>query len=415
MTSAIDAENFELYAEEAAFLWQLRDAAVRDPTHDLWSLCALDERIEAHLDGLRLAGDAGWAICEAALDEGKGGETFVATVLAVGNLRRIARVLDAGGADPVRMRGIISALGWVPLTEATPILRGLLFPRCSPVLHAIGIAASTAHRADVGAALENALYSSNPDLKARALRAVGDLGRDDLLSVVRSALDDNDDGCRFSAAWSAARFGDEEATRRLLVIAEGTGPHATAAVDMAMRRLDPAMAARWLRDRTIPDARARVMVAGAAALGDPAAVEWLFPLMETPALARIAAAALARITGLSLAAEKLKGRSPEGFQVGPSDDPEDDDVAMDPDGGLPWPNVEALQAWWRRAQGRYPAGTRMIEGKPMSEDALVHVLRAGHQQARGAAAIELALRRQGEAIFEVRAAGERQRRELGVG
>ncbi|MCR1764356.1 hypothetical protein NAG16_14970, partial [Pseudomonas aeruginosa] len=40
------------HAEEAAFLALLRDYAVRAPHYDLEELAELDQRIEAHLDGL---------------------------------------------------------------------------------------------------------------------------------------------------------------------------------------------------------------------------------------------------------------------------------------------------------------------------------------------------------------------------
>jgi hypothetical protein len=44
--------------------------------------------------------------------------------------------------------------------------------------------------------------------------------------------------------------------------------------------------------------------------------------MATPEVARAAGAALSMITGVDLAAEKLKTRPPEGFHAGPSDDPD---------------------------------------------------------------------------------------------
>jgi hypothetical protein len=50
----------EQHAEEAAFLWLLRDAAVRAPHYSLKNLADLDNRVEAHLDGLRIAGLEGW-------------------------------------------------------------------------------------------------------------------------------------------------------------------------------------------------------------------------------------------------------------------------------------------------------------------------------------------------------------------
>ena len=54
----------EQHAEEAAFLWLLRSGAVQKPNYDLNDLTELDNRVEAHVDGLRIAGDAGWDICQ---------------------------------------------------------------------------------------------------------------------------------------------------------------------------------------------------------------------------------------------------------------------------------------------------------------------------------------------------------------
>ena len=52
----------EQHAEEAAFLWPLRDTGVDAPHYKRHHLARLDERVEAHVDGLRVAGEAGWRI-----------------------------------------------------------------------------------------------------------------------------------------------------------------------------------------------------------------------------------------------------------------------------------------------------------------------------------------------------------------
>ena len=52
------------HAEEASFLWLLRNEAVHQPHYDLNDLAELDDRVKAHIDGLRIAGDKGWEICK---------------------------------------------------------------------------------------------------------------------------------------------------------------------------------------------------------------------------------------------------------------------------------------------------------------------------------------------------------------
>src|SRR5262249_43977352 len=110
-----------LHASEAAFLWLLRDAAVRAPHYALKDLARLDERVEAHLDGLRVAGDTGWTILVQQLEAApEPGETFAAGVLALesGMPARIEPVVNAATASPANARALASAFGWLPASVA---------------------------------------------------------------------------------------------------------------------------------------------------------------------------------------------------------------------------------------------------------------------------------------------------------
>src|SRR5262249_46876059 len=135
------------HAEEAAFLWLLRDNAVHAPNYSLADLANLDNRVDAHLDGLRIAGDAGWEICREALVQEEAGEVFAAAVLAFqsGDMPRIQTVLEVGSASMVLSRGLISALGWFPYSQAERHIQQLLTSE-SLDLRRIGIAACAVHR-----------------------------------------------------------------------------------------------------------------------------------------------------------------------------------------------------------------------------------------------------------------------------
>jgi hypothetical protein len=66
------------HAEEAAFLWLLRNNAVHMPHYNLEDLVGLEERVQAHIDGLRIAGEEGWPFCEQGLKHEEVGEVFTA-------------------------------------------------------------------------------------------------------------------------------------------------------------------------------------------------------------------------------------------------------------------------------------------------------------------------------------------------
>ncbi len=403
------------HAEEAAFLWLLRDAAVRAPHYSLNDLVKLDERVEAHLDGLRVAGDTGWAICQKALEGGDAGEVFAAAVLAFesGNAERIQGVVKAGTAEIDVSRGLISALGWLPYEAAEKHIQALLAAE-SPIARRAGIAAMAIHRQSPRRALTDALADSDPAIKARALRAVGELGLIDLHPAVHKGLKDPDEACRFWAAWSAALlFPDKDALAILQTTTETAGPFRERAVQLAMRRMELPAARRWLGQLTKKPEQARVAAIGAGVLGDPEWVPWLMEQMKVPPLARVAGEAFSMITGVDIAYQDLEGEKPEGFEAGPTEDPKDENVAMDEDENLPWPEPALIQKWWDSHRGEFTNGNRYLLGKPVSSEWLHEVLRTGRQRQRSAAALELAVRQRGHRLFEVRAPGFRQQQTLG--
>ncbi|WP_339137049.1 MAG: hypothetical protein WGN25_03685 [Candidatus Electrothrix sp. GW3-4] len=111
------------------------------------------------------------------------------------------------------------------------------------------------------------------------------------------------------------------------------------------------------------------------------------------------------ITGLDLAYEDLEGEWPEGFVAGPSEDPKDEDVDLDPDEDLPWPAPTLITQWWGANQGRFSIGTRYLAGQPIAADHLRQVLVTGFQRQRVAAAMELALLRPEQPLFAVQGTG----------
>ncbi len=406
----------EQHAEEAAFLWLLRDAAVQAPHYSLNDLADIDERVEAHIDGLRVAGEAGWSFCADALAQEEPGEVFAAAVLAFesGQDQRIKMVLEAAATDPVLSLGLISALGWLRFDQVKEHIDQLL-RSLTPELRRIGIAASAVHRQDPGSTLVDALNDENTFLKARAIRAAGELGRIDLLHMLKNQLAAEDKECQFWAGWSAVLLGDrDEALEFLKTLATSESPFLESALNLTLRVMDNTSAQNWLKEMSQQPDWLRYTVIGAGVTGDPVRIPWLIEHMEVPELARVAGEAFTMITGVDIAYEDLEGEWPKGFEAGPTESPEDEDVEMDSDEDLPWPDAQLIAEWWAKNKAAFRNGTRYLLGQPISPEHLHKVLRIGFQRQRAAAALELAIFQPGQPLFEVRAPGFRQKQILGL-
>ena len=397
------------HAEEAAILWILRDYAVRAPHYDLGDIAELEDRVESHLEGLRIAGDAGWELLAESLTHNEPGEVFAAGVMALdaGDPGRLATVINAAEAVPESARGLVSALGWVERKRLAGIVRDML-THGAPFMRMLGIAACAVHRADPGQALVDGVGDPDHLLRARALRSAGMLKRVDLLPAVARAYGDEDESCRFWAAWSGAMMKDANAIARLRAFARPGSPYAARAFEVALRAMDPTAAVEWLKAIGKHQELRRLLIIGSGIVGNPVSVHWLIRQMTDPEHARVAAEAVAMITGVDIAEADLEGEWPEGFEAGPSEDPEDEDVEMDPDEDLPWPEPAAVDAWWDANKGRFKSGQRYLLGVPVAPKPLQQVLRTGTQRQRYSAAMEIALSAPDAPLFETRAPGKRQ-------
>ena len=401
MTSAeirsIDAVNLR---EECAFLWMLRDRATAAPNIRLLDLVRLDERLAAFCDSLAIATEPIPAPTEP-------GEVFAGVARAL--LRRepeeALAVLPAA-TERDAMRAAISALAWFG-AASDPVIAHLR-EVADAHLRAMAIASIGARRTDPGPLLAAALADASPLVRARACRTVGQLGRIDMMPLLHGLLGDPE--CRFWSAWALARLGDGElAVAALTAIAWQEGPHAEVARELALRRLDVGQANAWLRDLARHPGGDRALIRAAGVVGDPRYIPWLIERMAEPAVAQLAGEAFAMITGVDLAYRDLVRPAPDDFEAGPNDDPADETVALDEDEHLPWADSRAVGEWWMANRDRFSSGAAHFLGAPKEAAAWLAALSDGFQRQRRAAALELALRQPGKAMFEVRARGRLQR------
>jgi len=412
IAALIHDEVVAQHVEEAAFLWTLRHRAADDAHYRLDDLAALDRRVEAHLSGLRAAGDVGWNMCRTALEDAGPGQVFAMGVLAfdAGDRRRMHDALLAACASPGLRCGLVAALGWLPYARIAPWLQLLLASKASEHRW-IGISAAAAHRHDPGRVLPDALEADDAFVRARALRAAGELKRVDLAAQIHAHLRDEDPAARFWAAWSAVLLlRDRAAVEALKQATEAADAFSIPALQLVLRVMPAADAKAWIRTLTTRSEQPRLTISATGTFGDPAAVPWLIEQMKRPELARLAGEAFSQITGADLAYLDLDQDPPAPLaQAVPGDDGL---VPLDNDTNLPWPDPFKVVRWWKRNRAGFSAGSRYLCGQAVHPSTLATVLLKGRQRQRAAAALEWACTGPAQAFVEIRERGDRQKQRL---
>jgi uncharacterized protein (TIGR02270 family) len=410
------------HAEEAAMLRHVRSVLVRAPHVRLLQLGRLDERIAAHLDGLAVAGAHGTERCVAALENPGAGEVFALAVCALESRDNalLERAVALAPVLPAARRGLASAFGWVTAAQLQGVVRRLLESKQSHERE-LGIAACRLHGVDPGPVLVAALSDRTPSLRAEALRSAGTLGRVDLLERVRQLMSDDAPEVVFWAAWAACLLGDRQGSLRVLqVAAQQDTPWAQRGLSLVMAASSFEAAGELARHLSAtalaqPDDNAarRRLVRALGLLGDIRFVPWLIERMAEPTLARLAGEAFCWICGTDLARQDLETLIAPPLPEHPSDDPADDDVSLDEDESLPWPDPVKVQSWWAGNQAALATrGPRLFVGEPIGAAVAQRVLREGSQRLRAHAAEQLCLLQPGTHLFPVAAPAPRQRRWL---
>ncbi|WNZ81086.1 TIGR02270 family protein [Pseudomonas sp. P105] len=402
------------HAEEASFLAVLRDYALRAPHYDIDHLDKLDNRLDAHLDGLRIAAPGGLETLLTQLGPHAIGEMFVCVVLAfeAANAKVLSRLSEHLRSTLETERGYLMALGWLDWERVSPwIERMLASPE--PLFRRLGLAACGMHRHDPGPALLAVLSDADPSVLARAARTAGELRRRDLLPTIRTHRQHEDAATRFWTNWATVQMGDAQALEPLRQFAGQPGQfqYRALCVLLAWQEREPSIA--WIRQLVQDPRDRRIGIQALGLLGDPVCVPWLIQQMSDLPYARVAGEAFSLITGADLALLDLELRDLPDFDAGPNDDPQDTNVAMDPDENLPWPDPQLITAWWQAHGGNFQAGVGYVLGQMQSEASFRQALAHGQQRQRIAAACGVARFRPNEVLFPTSAPAWRQQQLLG--
>lgn len=423
------------HAGDAAFYWQQRDNSMHSPLAGLPQLLEFDRLLDAHLDGLRAAGEAGWDIALAQLQRwARAPETFVCATLALEHANASARLPSIWAVvqqNPARMlRGLISALAWVPSAqsalwclhrlqdEQTPTALAVAAWRALAIQHSTAGHPQTLQPNNMQDVLQKALPTAltSPDahLRAAACRFLAQFDKQHLLPF----LQDTQPAVRAEAAiglmngHSTTRQQDRQAqAARALWLATNELSESLTTLTGLPRNKAQHRLMRWLRHLALAVPMGHADVTALLALlptrlglwfvlhhGDGHYLPWVVQRMADPEVSRLAGWVWHVLTGVDLHSHGLALPPRALNQVPRGTD------TRDP--GLPEPDARAVQ----RLELVLPPHVVTLYGQAVSSAVLTDSLWHAPQAIRWMAAKRLA--RQGGLRIHIRAHARLQQAEL---
>lgn len=275
------------HAEQVAFFWAQRDTLMASDPPNLDVVAGVDRRLEANLDGLRIAGSAAWPFIVAVYEDfPEKGELFLYGWMAIelNDSRRIAEVVEHGNRSEDDACGLVGALAWHQPATIAPLVRDWIGAQ-DAFKRYLGVSACLGHGVDPTQMLVRLVRDPDARVRAASLRLAGKIGRADLLPQLSTALDDTEELPRFWAAWSLAELGSGDlASSELRKVAVSRSADAMTALRAAVKASPDRDVRAWMGGLFKSPETAPLAVRGAGMLGDRNILHWLIHQMRTPAL-----------------------------------------------------------------------------------------------------------------------------------
>ena len=403
------------HVDDLAALRLMRAMWVRAPHVRMLNLRRIDGRIAAHMDGVLAAGATGRKLCVEALATPGVGEVFgIAAVLLESLPEHFGPLVALAQRSPDARRGLLSAFGWSNSVTRLQPLRRLDGVRDASVraLAICGYRVLGCTTTKLPMTLHDDL---DPQIRTSLARAAGELGMLSALPAVLEWTTDSDIAVAFHAVRTACLLGAAERVgEQLRRFHAKRSPWLEPALALSLLSAKFVEARDVLRrmEATAAEISQRQLIRASGWVGDPLRIPALIDLMANPRFARVAGEAFSLITGVDMAYLDLDRKPPKEPISGPTDDPASDDVALDEDESLPWPDPQRIKAWWHANADRFPPGQRYFCGAPPTPEHALHVLKTGFQRQRALAAIWRCVLQPGTPLFNIAAPAWRQEAEL---
>ncbi|WP_157778551.1 HEAT repeat domain-containing protein [Massilia violaceinigra] len=414
------------HVEDTAFYWSQNDVSDRSPRLHLSDLNRFNATLQAHLDGIEVAGVGAWPIAMAMLERWKKpGEAFACAYVAftTGEAAELEALVAKVQARPDELlRGVISALAWVPNHIARNVIERWTEHDSRPVTVVAALRAFSLISSQITSSVSSAngdtwirmplhefLTSSDAHVRAAACRVAANYDDDEQIKErLKDALKDPDFSVRARASIAVARLAKRGAYRsrpsehinedltiqsaetlwqcivsQVAVLNQATGWYA----NQAKRRLN-----RWVEHlawmvtsgsshvseilRVMP---ARTALRFVAYHGDTDHLGFVTKQMADPRTARYAGWVWQVITGVDLVASGLVIEEPS------SADSALKAVQIDDDFGLPLPNSTVVSDY----RITHCPGQRCLNGHVVTLRSMLEIMESGSQAVRSIASQHL--------------------------
>ncbi len=379
------------HLEDAAYVWSCHQDGIWSPFFNRDYLHRFDQQLDAHLEGLRIAGAQAIAPALKNLQRWQTPEEiFVTTYILLHqpNANVLVELEQALIDTPSLASGAAAALLWTAPNLIPPFVDRWWFSEAG-ILRQLVIPAALIHpQLDREKFIQQGLTDSYPGVRARAYRAIGEWQLPNYHTQLKCALGEEPVKCRFEAATALALLGDCSALIQL--------PEAFSHLENAgLRRAlliwatlsDSQQFKQWFLQHNHRPEQYRLLLWAIAFRGDPAYLTCLGGFIEQACEAKLAAYALCHITGLNLQEQGLCLPEPE-LDAEAQEDPIQKEHSDDTP--LPQPDPQAVLAWIERHQSHFKPEQRYSNGQPIDQvaDTLYH---QGLQPQRWQAAVHLTI------------------------
>jgi uncharacterized protein (TIGR02270 family) len=368
----------EEHFEELEFLWGQRQEALRSAEYTLPELRELEERIEAHMQGLLVGGEHTIPIIQEGLSEEDSLTVFAAAyaLLRLGIESAAQHVMEAFlQADGEQLDGIGQALCHGPIDMIIDQLKEALASGPAPVAVSAAEALAFHKKLDPRTPqLAEFPQDENANVRRAAWRLIMLTSTNQPLSpdisslISEAAMNDKDPTVRYQAMLTAAWTRQPWMLEYCRKLSNEPSPDNWDAILLMAILGKPSDLDRILAvGKTVELGPQRFKALGAC--GHPKVMEILLQAMqsEDPLTAVAASEAFTKITGTHIESDKV-------VQVPPENGSEPDEFEQEFLDEVTLPNPAFARNHWQEVQGKFSSGTRWCCGFNLTQPASKEVL-----------------------------------------